>query len=209
MMPNDMNDIRNLPFSASAAKLAGILCLTTMLAACEESQAQNTDANLTKVVSTFTADVNNDGVADRVDLVFDGVTDVDLNIYLGKKGQEEPDEAPSFVKKAIAFHGNITGQNATLEIGKAGAIQVISMNEAAGNDQWQKTLIISYVKNEFVVSALAYQESDQKNKADIESCDINFVSGRSFRDGKAFVGKVELIPLKDWEPDFLPPACEF
>ena len=200
--------------SAKAQKNLGLCLPAIMLAlACQPAIAQAPEPpsqqKPTPVVSTLTLDVNNDGVADRVDLVFDGETDVDLNIYLGRKGESEFDAAPSFTKKAIAYHGNSPGQNASLEAGAKGSFIILSLNESVPRDRWEKKLTITFRNKDFVVAALNYTESDTQDPNEGGTCDVNFVTGRSVKDGKAIADKVELIPLKDWEPDFLPPACEF
>ena len=195
--------------SCMVCMLSALLMALSCIPASAQAPEPSTAPKPAPVVSTIMVDVNNDGITDKVELTFDGDTDVDLNIYLGKKGQDEPDETPSFVKKAIAFHGNAAGQNASLEAGAKGLFQIQSLNQTAGTDRWEKTLTIAYRNRIFVVAELNYEEQDGANSKEIDSCRVNFITGRSTRNDKAFTDTVELISLSEWEPDFLPKACEF
>jgi hypothetical protein len=202
------------PLLARLARAAMLLpAIALALAACVEGNAQapqdSTQDKPRRVVSSITMDVNNDGLPDRVDLVFNADTDVELQIVLGRKGDQEGDLAPAIVKPAIAFHGNDPAQNASLEEGKRGLFAVRSQNESVGRTRWEKTLTIAFRKGEFVVAGLSYLERDTIDQDGGGACDINFLTGKAMRNGRSFPGRNELITLKDWDPDFLPPACDF
>ncbi len=185
-----------------------VISAMLVMAGCEESTGQTAAQPEGTVLQTLTLDVNNDGLPDRVELVT-GELDADLLVFLSRKGETELEDKPSFTKKGIAFNGALEGQKATLEAAKGGTFIIQSLNEAVGRARWEKTLIVAFRKGEFIVAGMTYQERDTLDANAGGKCEVNFLTGRSLRDGKPYPEKHELLSLKDWEPDHLPKACEF
>lgn len=191
------------------ARVALAVPLALMLGACVEGNAQDKAEKPPVIIASILQDVNGDGVEDKVELVFDGETDADLNIHFGVKGQDELAATPDFTKKGIAFHGNKEGQNAALEAGTKATFTILSQNDTIGTERWSKALAVTFRNREFVVANLSYQERDSAGGKDADTCNVNFITGKSTRDERPFAGKSEIIALSEWEPDFLPKACEF
>jgi hypothetical protein len=195
--------------SLSLAKAAACLPLLLMLGGCVEGNAQATDEKPATIIASLTLDLNGDRLDDRVDLVYRGEAEVDVQIVFGNKDDQPGELTTAIVKKGIAFHGNMAAQNATLEPGRTGGFLIKSLNEGIGRGRWEKTLAVAFRKGEFVVAGLSYMERDTLDHNAGGTCDVNFLTGKAIRNDRSFAGRNELIALKDWDPDFLPKACEF
>jgi len=120
------------------------------------------------VGTAITADLNNDGRAERFTLIDDGDGSADLRIETGG-GVIEAEN--------IAWVGGI-GQQPELGLAPNGSLRLISMNEAIGRNRWRLTLTIAYRRGAYMVAGYTYDWYDTIELEDNGSCDLNLLTGK-------------------------------
>jgi len=154
--------------------------------------------------TVLVADFTGDGINDRAEIVAMERGD-DATLRLWKNGVFML-EAP-----AIAWVGGI-GQEPELTVTPHGSLQVTSMNEAIGRNRWHETLTITYRRGTFLVAGYTYDWYDTLNLMDQGTCDMNFLSGKTFidigPDRTRIIRPTEMttLPLTAW-PREIPKVC--
>ena len=188
------------PLTVIAAATLTLMALTAMPAA----------ANVTVkvILATVSADLNGDGVKDRVMLLRDtDGDDVDLAVYLSASGKL-PGE-PTFYKKAFGWTGDMAGTTPTLSVNRAGSLVILFQNDAIGRDRWSQQLTIAWRGGAMVVAGYDYTSRDTLAPDQGGNCDVNYLSGRASRNGKPVKLSTSLIRLADWTDVSPPKACIF
>ena len=187
--------------------------LMTALGLCLISLSSYADTNPSvkpsDVVSVVTLDMNNDGSMDRAVLVNNTNPDetaVDLLIYLGEDGAHQMKLALN--KPAIAWTGAMWGQLPSLESNNKDSLLIKSENSAIGRDRWSQTLTVAYRNNEFVVAGYTYNSYDTLDPKAGKSCDVNLLTGKGKKDGKAITVAKKSPLVKDWQNEGGIPECE-
>ncbi len=166
-------------------------------------------ASYDKVISSVTLSFSDDGSADRAVLVANSDAGADLYIYRGVDNDGDKPLQPALVKKDIAWNGAVWGQRPSLDANSKGSLVVKSENDAIGRDRWSQTMTIVYRNNEFLVAGLSYEVRDTLDPKAGGNCDINFLTGKGTRNGKAIEAKFGAIKLIDWNDDKTPKECRF
>ncbi|WP_421702355.1 hypothetical protein [Aliiroseovarius sp.] len=154
--------------------------------------------------TTLVADFTGEGLNDRAELIAMQRGD-DATLKIWNNG--------NFVLEVpgIAWVGGI-GQEPELAVTPHGSLQVISMNEAIGRNRWHETLTIAYRRGVFVVAGYTYDWYDTLNLNDQGTCDMNFLSGKTFvdigPDRTRIIRPTEMtvLPLALWPGD-IPKVC--
>ena len=194
--------------------LAIVLCL---LAGTALSQTATTTAGATAAVladmtpqntlATVTADLNNDGVADRA-VLFRAGKEMDGALAIFDRG--DPDRLALFAP-AIAWVGGL-GQQPDLGVSPRGSLLVKSMNDSVGRERWFQTVTIAYRKGRYLLAGITYDWYDTLDPANTGTCDLNLLTGKGTlqkgETGPATALRVSLraMPPEDWD-GALPPEC--
>jgi len=157
-----------------------------------------------KVIAVLTADLNKDGGMDRIVLTHpSSEEDATLYIYLSHHNKMKL----AIEKKNIAWVGGLWGTLPSLNINKADSLIIHSENSAIGRNRWEKKLTVSYRKKKLIVSGYTYSSYDTlKPDSDFE-CDVNLITGRGYKNKKAFKITPQKIPLKNWNEHKIPKQC--
>lgn len=152
-----------------------------------------------------------DGNTDRAVLVENGDSGADLYLYLNLEPARDiakPLKA-ALVKKSVAWSGGMWGTRPSLETTARGSLLIKSENTGVGRDRWTQTLTVVYRNKDFVVAGLTRESYDTLDPNAVHSCDLNFLSGKGKRDGKAIEVKTPAKRLESWSEDALPKECTF
>ena len=192
-----------------AASLGTCLCLALprLVSALRAAEIPSSKETLAEIA----ADLDGDGVKDRVVLLHDrtgdNTTDVDLAIYLSSS--QALADKPTTYKTAFGSTGDMDGTKPSLRQNRAGSLVVAFQNDAIGRDRYQQQYTIGFRGGVLVVAGYSYQTRDSLSPDRFRSCDIDFLSGTGKRDGKAVKVAASAIPLASWTDKSLPAACAF
>jgi hypothetical protein len=151
-----------------------------------------------------------DGETDRAVLVANNDSSSDLYIYLDLGAVEDgKPPKPALVKKDAAWNGAIWGQRPSLETNAKGSLLIKSENTGGGRSHWSQTVTVVYRNRQLIVAGLTYDAYDTIEPRDAHSCDLNFLSGKGKKDGKAVEIKTPAMKLADWSDGDLPKECRF
>lgn len=158
---------------------------------------------------TFSAEGNGD--TDRAILVENGDSGADLYIYRALEPSFDPAKPPkpALLKKNAAWSGGIWGSRPSLESNAKGSLLIKSENTGIGRDKWTQTLTVVHRNGAFIVAGLTRSAYDSLEPNSAHSCDLNFLSGKGKKDGKAVDVKTPATKLADWSDDALPKECVF
>jgi hypothetical protein len=161
-----------------------------------------------EVLAEVFADLNGDGVKDRAVLLHapDG-DDVDLAIYLSAAGAAPA--KPSLYKTALGWTGAMAGATPELSVNKAGSLVILFQNDSIGRDRWSQQLTIAYRGGALVVAGYDYTSRDTLAPSQGGNCDVNYLSGRATRNGRAVKFSAGSIRLSDWTDKSAPAFCSF
>jgi hypothetical protein len=165
---------------------------------------------LDRVLSAETFSFQSNGEMDRAVLVENDDAGADLYVFLnldpaGSRGAVKP----ALVRKNAAWSGSLWGTRPSLAINDKGSLLIKSSNEAIGRNRWSQTLTLVYRDGEFVVAGFTREERDTLDVNASGSCDLNFLSGKGKRNGKAVQLKSPPMKFADWSDDKLPSECKF
>ena len=171
--------------------------------------AQDRQINPSDVLSSITADWNEDGLKDRAVLVENReMGEADLYLYIGTQdGFDEPTYAPQFV-----WSGSMWGQQPSLELREDNNLSVKSTNHGMGRTRWFQILTISYQNEAFVMTGFMYNYYDSIEPDDVGVCNIDFLTGRGTSlQADELVNKFNLsaggVPVGEWNVDTFPDGC--
>ncbi len=183
------------------ASLVAMLLLSSATVQAEPDYSRVLD------VETFSFE---DGETDRAVLVANGDFSSDLYIYLDLGNAEDgKPPKPALVKKDAAWNGGVWGQRPSLETNTKGSLLIKSENTGGGRSHWTQTVTVVYRNRQFIVAGLTYDAEDTIDLKDAHSCDLNFLSGKGKKDGKAIEIKTQAMKLADWSDADLPKECRF
>jgi hypothetical protein len=184
-------------------RIASILAALSCVAA---ARAETPDYS--RVLASVTLSFES-GDMDRAVLVENGDAGADLYIYRALQPSRGAPATPALVKKNAAWSGAMWGTQPSLETNAKAALLIKSANESIGRGRWSQTLTIIYRNKEFVVAGLTREARDTLDLKNHHSCDLNFLTGKGVRDGKAVALKAPAPKLADWSDEKLPEACAF
>jgi hypothetical protein len=159
-----------------------------------------------RVLSVVTADWNGDGSFDRAILLASEAEpdQADLLVYLS----EASDIMRLAVsKKNIAWRGAMWGTQPTLEVIGRGSLIITSANEAVGRNRWTQKLTVVYRNKAFVVAGYTYADHDTLAPGSSTNCDINYLTGKGFRNKKPFRASAKAVALVEWSEAYIPQEC--
>ncbi len=184
---------------------------TIVLAALVAAPTAQAEPDYSRILSVETFSARNNGDTDRAVLVDNGDSGADLYIYLALEPSFDAAKPPkpALVKKAAAWSGGIWGSRPSLESTAKGSLLIKSENTGIGRNKWTQTLTVVYRSGEFIVAGLTRDAYDSLDSNSGHSCDLNFLSGKGKRDGKAVDVKLPAKKLADWSDDALPKECVF
>lgn len=182
--------------------LAAVTFLTAVAAQAEPDFSAVVDA---KTLSFEGGDI------DRAILVENNDNGADLYVYRNLEPARDPSTPakPALIKKNAAWSGGMWGQRPSLEITAKGSLLIKSENSGAGRDRWNQTLTVVYRNKQFIVAGLTREAYDTLDPNNTHSCDLNFLSGKGKKDGKAVEIKTPAMKLADWSDGDLPRECRF
>ncbi len=189
-------------------RLFQILLSAMLVVSSSFVHAQETEPRIQDVLGSVTFDFNGDGGFDRALLVqADGVAD--LYIYSTVQDPQTKDDKLNLFlkKKEIAFSGPLWGQLPSIEVSGKGSLRIKSENSAIGRNRWTQVLTLAYREERFVVLGITYTSYDTLDPNSFTDCDLNLVTGRGVRKGKAITLPLKPIPLVDWSDDKIPSVC--
>lgn len=184
---------------------------STMIAAMLVSAtAAQAESDYSRVIDTETLSFE-DGDTDRAALVENGDSGADLYIYRSLEPARDLTKPtkPTLVKKDAAWSGGMWGTRPSLETNAKGSLLIKSENTGIGRDRLTQTLTIIYRNKEFIVAGLTRDAYDSLQPNSEHSCDLNFLSGKGKKDGKAIEVKYPAKKLADWSDGDLPKECAF
>ena len=160
------------------------------------------------VISAVTMSFANDGETDRAILVQDGFS-ADLFVFRGvpEVKADAPAAKPSFIKPGLVYAD--TGDIPSLRVNDKGSLVIASSHEGSGRTKTEQHLIVAYRNGDYVVAGFDYSMHDSLDPNQGGSCEINFLSGKAVRNGKAATERVAPMKLVDWSDDKLPRPCQF
>ena len=157
-----------------------------------------------KVIAVLTADLNKDGGFDRVVLTHPSNNeDATLYIYLSNNNKM----TLAIKKKNIAWVGGLWGTLPSLHVNKSDSLIIHSENSAIGRNRWEKKLTISYRKKKLIVSGYTYSSYDTLKRNSHFECDVNLLTGKGYKNEKAFKITPQRILLKNWNEHKIPKQC--
>lgn len=184
--------------------ILGLLMAVMAYASAAEAQAPG----LERVLSAATLSFSQDGGADRAVLADNLDGGADLYLFLKTDGAKGPIK-PALVKKNAAWSGAMRGTRPSLAVSDKGSLLVKSENAGVGRSRWSQTLTIAYRNGEFVVAGVTREARDTLDLKAGGSCDLNLLTGRGKRNGKAVETKFPATKLADWSDEKLPAECSF
>ena len=182
----------------------------SLSAAIAATAARAEGADYSRVLSVVTFSLEG-GEVDRAVLVENGDSGADLFIYrdLPPAGAPAAPPKPALVKKDVAWSGPMWGQRPSLETNAKGSLLIKSENGGAGRNRWSETLTVVYRNKEFIVAGITRDAYDTLDPKAAHDCDLNFLSGKGKKDGKAVEVKSPAKKLADWSDESLPEECAF
>lgn len=181
---------------------AGLALALSMLWAVPMAAAANTRPP----VAELSADLNGDGVADRV--VLSGEDDeVDVALHLSAGGRV-PDK-PTLFKRAVGWRGAMAGTEPSMSATARGSLVLVFQNESIGRDRWRQQLTIAVRDGAIVVAGYTYVARDTLDPKNGFTCDLNLLSGKGQRNGKPFTVAIKPLLLADWDDTTIPKECAF
>jgi len=182
---------------------------TAFLALAPLSTPARAEPGFDRVLSAVTLSFA-DGDADRAVLVDNGDAGADLYLYRALDSSRAMTPAkPALLKKSAAWSGAMFGTTPSLVASAKGSLLVKSENTAIGRSRWSQTLTIVYRNKEFIVAGLTREASDTLEPGSGHTCDLNFLTGKGKRDGKAIETKTPAMKFADWSDEKLPKECNF
>lgn len=172
----------------------------------EEKEAEVTEVEpiSSKILSIEVGDWNQDGQTDSA-ILLKGVEEVALYLYLA---DENGEQVLTLHKENIVWSGDLSGSLPSLKKrGKHDSLLIHSENSAIGRGRWQKTLTIAYRDDSFMVAGYTYNSRDTLDTETHLSCDINFSTGKGFKNDKAVTLKEKRFKLRTWSEDNIPKIC--
>jgi len=164
-----------------------------------------------QVLTSITAEWNNDGTQDRAVLIQnpDDIS-ADLALYLGNSDTLAMDEVAYLPE--IVWSGAMWGQQPELNLLENESLQLHSMNIAIGRNRWHEILTIAYRDEHFVVAGYTYDSYDTLDLDAGGSCDVNYLTGRAeVAPAKGQHRTISLVAgavaLGDWSPALIPDNC--
>ncbi len=184
---------------------------TITIAALVAASAAQAEPDYSRILDVETFSAQSNGDTDRAVLIDNGDSAADLYVYLALEPSSDPARPtkPALVKKAAAWSGGVWGSRPSLESTAKGSLLIKSENTGIGRDKWTQTLTIVYRNKEFIVAGLTRDAYDSLEPNSAHSCDLNFLSGKGKRDGKAIDLKLSAKKLADWSDGDLPKECAF
>ncbi|ESQ89809.1 hypothetical protein ABAC460_10935 [Asticcacaulis sp. AC460] len=154
------------------------------------------------VISTITADWNEDGGFDRAVLV-QSQDSVDLIVYMSDGDTMKP----AAFAPGLVWSGSMWGTQPSLQLSPAGGLQVVSGNDAIGRSRWQQTLTLAWRNNQMVVAGVTTVSRDTLDLEAGGTCDVNFLTGKGTAMGKPVKVAAGGIAVADWTDDKVPVNC--
>lgn len=183
--------------------VAGLISLSLSV----PCMAAEVSVNPADVFSAITLDMNNDGSPDRAVLVKSkDDAAVDLLIYLG--GSEANAFKLALNKPQIAWTGAMWGTLPSLATNNKDSLVINSENSAIGRDRWSQKLTVVYRNNQFIVAGYTTESYDTLDPKAAKSCDINLLTGKGKKDGKAIEVKVKSPALQTWQENTGTSLCK-
>ena len=159
-----------------------------------------------EVLAQMAVYLNGDGVKDRAVLLHDhNGDDVDLAIYLSANGQL-PSE-PSLYKPTLGWTGGMGGTEPEVSVNHSGSLVLVFQNESIGRYRWRQQLTIAFRSGALLVAGYSYEDRDTLDLRQGGSCDLNFLSGRGIRNGKAIQISAAPVSLSAWTAKSVPSGC--
>lgn len=161
------------------------------------------------VLAAATVDLNGDGTPDRAVLTAGKDGDVDFHVYLSANGSVPG--APTFTRAALGWTGDAPGTEPSLSVNRRGSLEIVFQNNAFGRHRFTRRLIVAWRDGGLTTAGYRYETSDTLDPRGARSCDVNFLTGKGFVDGKPIVLPPGPPPTPaNWNDDESPPAaCRF
>ncbi len=158
----------------------------------------------TSVLSVVSSDWNEDGSMDRALLIDTGNDDgADLHIYLDVDNEDRT----TIIKGGFAWRGLMWGQQATLSLNEQQSLVVHTQNTGIGRNAWEQKVIIAWRNEQFVVAGYTYDSYDKLDPNNVVECDINLLTGKGTRNGKAIKVKKAKPSLLLWNQEEVQGLC--
>lgn len=181
-----------------------------LIAALMAATAAQAEPDYSRVVSSVTLSFEG-GDTDRAVLVENGDAGADLYVYRNLEPASDPAKPvkPMLVKKDAAWSGAMWGTRPSLEANAKGSLLIKSENTGIGRDRWSQTVTLVYRNKELTVAGFTRETYDTLDPNAAHSCDLNFLTGKGKRDGKAIDVKSPARKFADWSDEAPPKECAF
>lgn len=186
--------------------MKGLLLLVPALILSSVVSAETVKVSPDLVLSSITADWNEDGFQDRAVLIDDEEGSTELALYLSNGGTGQRDLVaflPKFAWKGLAW-----GTQPSLVLAGNGSLQVNSENSAIGRDRWSQTVTLSYRDGEWLVTGYTLTTYDTLDPDNATSCDVNILTGKAVKNGKNLKTAARRVSVFDWNEESKPAVCE-
>ena len=158
------------------------------------------------VIAEVTTDINGDGIPDRA--VLTGAdAEVGLAVYLSAGGQLPA--KPTVYNPVIGWSGGMSGQIPTLTANARGSLIAVFENDSVGRSRWRQQLTIAFRKGDLLIAGYTFAGRDTLDPKEGGNCDINFLSGKGMRNGKAVAVSTAPVTLAAWSDQSIPTPCIF
>nr|CAA6824702.1 MAG: Unknown protein [uncultured Thiotrichaceae bacterium] len=187
--------------------LHSILILFTAQAS--TGYATETTIKPSQAISAVTTDWDEDAGFDRAILVDAGHEDgADLYIYLsGAADSDDENMELHLFKPGLAWSGTMWGQQPRLSLNDRGSLMIHTENTGVGRSAWNQKLTIAWRNNQFVVAGYTYDSYDRLDPDNVLNCDLNLLTGKGIKNGKAVTSPVTKVPLKEWDQAAIEAVC--
>jgi len=170
--------------------------------------AAETPIQPSQAISAVTADWNEDGGFDRAILVDGGNDDADLHIYLSVDPASDGQNMNLHLfKPGFAWMGVMWGQQPSLSVNDQGSLMIHTENTGIGRNAWNQKLTVAWRNEQFVVAGYTHDSYDRIDPDAVVNCDLNLLTGRGVKNGKAVKSPVTKVPLKDWDQTAVEEVC--